>query len=99
MNPQLSEQLEELPEGSMLCVPQEKSGETDAVEKMAARNTPKAREAEKVESEPAPKKKKRSKKSVKDREEPDDDEWEQLADMATKGAPKMARRVVRERSW
>lgn len=96
MNPQLSEQLEELPEGSMLCVPQEKSGETDAVEKMAARNTPKAREAEKVESEPAPKKKKRSKKSVKDREEPDDDEWEQLADMATKGAPKMARRVVRE---
>lgn len=87
MNPQLAHLDGELPSGSLLCVPNDKD-----------KNLPRDRSKVEAETKPAaaaePVKvsKKTAKKPKKESEEPDDDEWETLADYATKGAPKLAAR-------
>lgn len=92
MNPQLSAETP-LPEGSMLCVPQEKTVEEKPVPKKSAKKPKPKRETEKLAatgSGPTTKAKDPGKASKKQSEEPDDEEWERLAELATKGAPVIA---------
>ena len=89
MNPQLAGYSDEVPKGSMICVPKEDEPEVVAVQDKA--------KAEPVEVVEAPKKssKKKRRSRKKEREEPSEDEWDTLADLATKGAPEVAARRVR----
>jgi len=82
MNPQYAQGENSLPEGSLLCVPQEKSSEAEPlpVKKIEKSKTVAA------ESKPVERKSKKKKAS----EEPDEDEWDRLAELATKGAPNLA---------
>jgi cell wall-associated NlpC family hydrolase len=92
MNPQLADLNGDLPSGSLLCVPNDKKKSLPR-----SRSRAQQKEAEKVASKEATKTtKKRKKKSKKDSEEPDEGEWETLADYATKGAPKLAARSLPE---
>lgn len=93
MNPQLGEELDALPDGSLLCVPKAKDESSSSPKSKAKKKTKsdsKQNVATKTEKKPSghssPRKKKES-------EEPDEDEWESLADLATNGAPKLAVRA------
>ena len=94
MNPQLGEEVDTLPDGSMLCVPQAKD-ESASLPKPKVKKTTKVessqKSSKKTEDKPA---QKSSSKKKKESEEPDEDEWESLAELATKGAPKMAIRAA-----
>ncbi|MCA9776705.1 MAG: C40 family peptidase [Candidatus Eremiobacteraeota bacterium] len=93
MNPQLNDLEGDLPSGSLLCVPNDKERELSVARpKVEAK---KAQKAEAKEAE-APKSTRKKSKSKKETEEPDEGEWETLAEYATKGAPKLAARSVPE---
>jgi cell wall-associated NlpC family hydrolase len=92
MNPQLSDLEGDLPSGSLLCVPNDKEKSLPP-----SRSRAKEKEPQKVASAKATRpEKQRPKSSKKETEEPDEGEWETLADYATKGAPKLAARSVPE---
>lgn len=86
MNPQLARYDSTLPDGSLICVPKEDPPETEEAEKPK----PKKMSVEKVEKKASPTKKRRRKRKRKGRDEPSKAEWEQLAELATKGAPVIA---------
>ncbi len=84
MNPYLEQFADELPKGTLICVPKE-----DAP--VAQDEVDEDDEGEEIASsdEPTPRKKRRKRKL---RDEPTKREWETLADLATKGAPRIASR-------
>lgn len=83
MNPQLRES-DELPEGSLVCVPQTQTEKPKAV---AAK--PKAKVEPVTESAPkaATKSSGKKKSKVKETDEPSEEEWNKLAELATNDAP------------
>lgn len=96
MNPQLGQGLSVLPDGSLLCVPKEKEKPV-----VASRKSKKAAPAKGIQATPSKKTAKKQTpepdtKASKETEEPNDEEWEIIADSALKGAPEMARRTVTE---
>ena len=89
MNPYLTQYTESLPPGTLVCVPKEKEKPAPAA---VSKSSGKAKgEPERVAaSEGKPAKAKKAKSKAKPKEEtewPDEDEWNKLADLATKGAP------------
>ena len=90
MNPQLADLEGDLPSGSLLCVPNDK--ERELPRSRAKEKVPEKAVAAKATAAP----KKQPKKAKKESEEPDEGEWETLADYATKGAPKLAARSTPE---
>lgn len=90
MNPYLAQYGETLPPGTLVCVPKEKP-KTEP-EAPAAKSTS-TRSGEKVAAAPAKSsatKKKSQRAAPKTKAEtewPDEEEWEKLAELATKGAP------------
>jgi cell wall-associated NlpC family hydrolase len=93
MNPQLSHLQEDaLPDGSLICVPKEDPPEVAVVRPKLKKSSAEDSEAE----EPAEPKKSKRQRTSKEKEEPNDAEWDQLAELATKGAPTIAdERVTR----
>lgn len=90
MNPYLTQYGEGLPPGTLVCVPKEKS-QPEPVK--SAKSSPKSKaevkEVAAADSKPV-KSKKKSPAKEKPKEEtewPDEDEWNKLAELATKGAP------------
>lgn len=83
MNPQLTQYDGNLPAGTLICVPKET--EIEVSEPVASK--PPAGRVEKTKKK---RKKRRSRKKRKQREEPSEAEWEKLAELATKNAPKAA---------
>lgn len=93
MNPQLSKKLSDLPAGSMLCVPQESDDRSASMERLKSHNkvSKKVKKDDLVATEKKTNRKKKKRKK-KLRDEPDADEWDKLAELATKDAPKIAAR-------
>lgn len=87
MNPQLREE-EELPEGSLVCVPQKEEPKV-----AVAKNKPKSSVKEESNKKPSPAKKSSSNKSkvkAKETDEPSEEEWNKLAELATNDAPEVS---------
>lgn len=91
MNPQLADLEGDLPSGSLLCVPNDKERDLPVARSKATQAKEKQPASKEVAAKKPDKKKKKS-KAKKESEEPDEDEWETLADLATKGAPVLAAR-------
>lgn len=89
MNPYLSQYPADLPQGTLVCVPEaEKAAPPATVTKgkpVAAAG--KAAAARPAKSAPAKAGKKSVKRPAVESEWPSEDEWDRLADLATKGAP------------
>ncbi len=92
MNPFLADYPAELPEGTMVCVPQareEAPSETAGAAPKAA-PTPKATAQSSEPKRAKPTATPPASARASERDEPDEAEWEHLASLATKGAPASA---------
>lgn len=85
MNPQFRGLSEAFPEGSLVCVPKEEAPPVVAVKKKAVAQ-PVAEEKEEAPSKKVSKKKSRGVKT-KESEEPSEEEWDKIAELATEDAP------------
>lgn len=94
MNPYLTQYGSELPPGTLVCVPKEKVKE----EPVAAKTSGNPKAQPKVASaSKAAKPKKKAEAAAKPKAEtewPDEDEWDTLAELATKGAPSPPERSI-----
>lgn len=87
MNPYLSQFSEELPKGTLVCVPKEDAPAVEDEDETRAALEVDGEEDDVAADDDAPRKKRRKRKL---RDEPSEKEWETLADLATKGAPRVA---------
>ncbi len=87
MNPQLRD-ASELLEGSLVCVPQKEEPKVEQVKKkpkISVKEEPAKKSATAKKSTPV-----RAKSKVKETDEPSDEEWNKLAELATNDAPEIA---------
>jgi len=93
MNPQLSQFEEALPQGTLICVPKEDPPEVAVVRPKLKKSTSAEPESTKAAAKKPAKSQARSRKQT---DEPNEAEWDKLAELATKGAPSIAdERVTR----